>query len=115
MTPVDGPLASPFLIAVEAPLSWRKWVRRVDASGAIVDATGLSDADAEAALAADADFNERIANAIFDDYKIQGVFFPWRVGGQMRLWSRISAQVYNTLADYQAFAAAVLDLKARRE
>jgi isopenicillin-N epimerase len=109
---------APFLVPVELPLDWRAWVRRPapgGAPGAEADAVGLPAAEAEAALSADEGFNERVANALFFGYGIQTALFTWRVGGAVRLWLRISAQVYNTLDDYRALAAAVLDLKAKTE
>lgn len=121
----EGPCAAPFLATIECPINWRKWVRRTvnstttDINGQIlnvkkeVDASDLSETEAEAALQADEGLNERIANAIFFGYQIQSVFYPWQVDGKIRLWCRISAQVYNTPNEYRKLAYAVLDLKQR--
>jgi isopenicillin-N epimerase len=110
---------APFLCPLECPIDWRVWVRRALPDGTEADARGLPLAEAEAALFADEGFNERVANAIFFGYRIQGVIFPWRVvvgeegRTEVRIFTRISAQVYNTPDDYRAFAAAVLDLKQK--
>ena len=121
----EGPCAAPFLATIECPINWRKWVRRIvtttstDINGQTVtvskemDASDLSETEAEAVLAADEGLNERIANAIFNGYQIQSVFYPWRVANKIRLWCRISAQVYNTLQEYRKLGLAVLDLKQR--
>jgi selenocysteine lyase/cysteine desulfurase len=113
-------LCAPFLVMLEAPLDWRKWVRRsvttTAADGSTttheVDASGLSEDEAVAALHADEGLNERIANAVFDRCGAQSVFFPWKHDGKMKLFNRISAQVYNTEDDYRKLARCVLELKA---
>jgi isopenicillin-N epimerase len=111
-------MTAPFLVPVEVPINWRAWVRRPAPAGSPAgaegpNALGLGEEEAEAALAADEGFNERLANAVFFAQGIQSVFYPWRVGGRTRLWCRISAQVYNTPEDYRRLARAVLDLKAK--
>ena len=63
------------------------------------------------ALRADGGFNERVSLAVLQRYGIQCQFFPWRADGRISLWLRISAQVYNTIADYEAVAAALLDMR----
>jgi isopenicillin-N epimerase len=98
-------LCAPFLVVVETPLDWRVWGRT--GGGNLV---GLPLEEAEAALAADEGFNERIAGAIFESERMQTVFFSWRVGGRMRVFTRISGQVYNVIGEYEQFAAAVLAL-----
>jgi len=118
-------MCCPILATIECPINWRKWVRRIvtttstDINGQTVtvskemDASDLSETEAEAVLAADEGLNERIANAIFNGYQIQSVFYPWRVDNKIRLWCRISAQVYNTPQEYRKLGLAVLDLKQR--
>ena len=110
--PAHVVLGSPFLVVIECPLNWRKWVRLPAASGG-GDASGLGEAAAESALAADEGFNERVACAVLFGYGVSSVFFPWRHDGKTKLWCRVSAQVYNVLQDYETLAQAVLDLKAR--
>ncbi len=124
-------IAAPFLCPIELPLNWKKWVvvRGVggvgggggaggdnDTTTTVKDATTCkTEEEAEAALAADEGFNERIANAVFFGYGVQCTVFPWKVNGKMRVYTRISAQVYNTPDDYRKYAAAVLDLKAKTQ
>lgn len=112
---IPSDMCAPFLVMLEAPLNWRKWVRRTLPDGTEGDVTGLPEAEAVAAMRADEGLNERIANAIFYRAGIQSVFFPWEHGGRVCLFNRISAQVYNTEEDYRKLAAAVLALKAETE
>lgn len=112
-------LSAPFTVAVELPLDYRRFVRvpvrGPDGSPTSeqMDATGLSDAEAEAAAAVDADINERVATMIFRASAVQTMCFLWKFEGRLRLWCRVSAQVYSTMEDYERLADAVLDLAAR--
>jgi isopenicillin-N epimerase len=105
-------LRAPFLAAVVTPLQWRTWVVR---QGGAQGVWGLPEGEALAAMDADAGLNERMANAVLAEANIQSVFFPWRVGGATVVANRISANVYNTLEEYERLAAAVLRVHARAE
>ena len=97
----------PFLAVVESPLDWKRWVRTPEGNSLPLD---VSDADAEASLARDEGFNERVACAILFGYGIQTVFFTWKIGGVMKMWNRTSAQVYNVREDYEHLARSVISL-----
>ena len=104
--------AAPFLVVLLSPLDWRAWTAR--AAGGAVGLAGLSDAEAEAAIDADDELPERIANAVLAVSGVQSVFFRWRVGGANRIMCRIAAQVYNGIEDYQRLAEAVLRVHAEQ-
>ena len=72
-------------------------------------AADLAAALLEAAKSDDG-INERVANALLAASGIQAAFFFWVVQGVGRIYVRISAQVYNTLGDYKALAAAMAAL-----
>lgn len=110
-------LCAPFLVAIEAPLSYRDFTRG-KAGARVPGIEGMCEEDACAAAGEDAGLNERVAQAIFERDGIQSQFFFWQVRGQAggaplrgAIFCRISAQVYNCMADYEALAAAVLRLK----
>jgi len=106
-------LRTPFLVAVVTPLQWRSWVVRGD--GGARGVWGLPEAEADAAREADAGLNERLANAVLAEANVQSVFFPWRVGGEVVIANRISANVYNTIEEYERLAAAVLRVHEKAE
>ena len=55
---------------------------------------------------------ERCANAVLAQVgRVQSVFFPWEYGGEIAIWCRISAQVYNVVEDYEKLARAVAAVK----
>lgn len=101
-------LTAPFLQVVRTPLDWRAWVRGADGR----DVRSLDDAAARAALLADGGLSDRFGNAVLaQPGRVQSVFFPWEYGGDIVIWCRISAQVYNTVAEYETLAAAVSVIK----
>lgn len=104
-------LSAPFLICIEYPLDWKVWVRTSEGR----NCAGWSDEQAEAALAKDEGYNERVATALFHGWRLQSQAFTWKVGGKVRLYCRISAQVYNCMEDYERLAQAVLELKQQTE
>jgi isopenicillin-N epimerase len=105
-------LRTPFLVAVVSPLQWRSWVVRRDGGRG---AWGLPEARAREELDADAGLNERLANAVLAAGGGQSVFFPWPVGDEVVVANRISANVYNTVEEYERLAAAVLRVHAAAE
>ena len=106
----DPSLCAPFLVPVRTPFDVRAFLTSPNA-GALTHE--------EAAAAADADdgLNERVATAIFTHSRIQVQVVWWRSsavpGGQGALFTRLSAQVYNTLDDYKKLAKAVQNLAAQ--
>lgn len=98
-------LAAPFMRSLGTPLDYRRFVEPPLAAGA-------SEAEAVAAALADAGLNERVAGAIFAASRVQGQFAFWVVGGRGGLYTRISAQVYNVMADFDRLGDAVLALAA---
>lgn len=101
-------LSTPFLAVIRTPLNWRAWVR--DSEGH--DVQSIDDTQARAALLSDSGLPERISNACLKQPgRVQSVFYAWAYGNDVTIWCRISAQVYNTIEDYQALAHAVNALK----
>lgn len=101
-------LCVPFLAVVRSPFDWRAWVRCADGK----DARKLDLESALAALEADGGVPERCANAVLAQTgRVQSVFFPWEYGGEIAIWCRISAQVYNVVEDYEKLARAVAAVK----
>jgi selenocysteine lyase/cysteine desulfurase len=106
-------LRAPFLVATVTPLRWRSWVLNKDgARGAAAD---VPEADAGPLFDADYALNERIAGAVLAAGGGQSVFFPWRIGPAWVIVNRISANVYNTLEEYERLAAVVLRVHGEAE
>ena len=106
LTPEAG-VSAPFLVVVETPLELADFVLPPPPPAATRE-------QLSALAAADAGLNERVADAVLQASGVQGFFFYWVVGGVGRLYCRLSAQVFNTLGDYQVLAAGVLAVKRRR-
>jgi isopenicillin-N epimerase len=104
-------IVCPFLAVVVTPLDWRAW-GETPGGGRLGN---LEEAAALEALEADHGLPERIANAVFKVSGVQSVFWKWRVNGRCCIMNRISAQVYNTLGDYERLAAAVLQVHRERK
>jgi selenocysteine lyase/cysteine desulfurase len=113
-------LSAPFLRVILTPIDFRPFLAIFQSKEALKaagfgEATRPRDLDSHVALklaSNDNQLNEAVAQAIFKDTGIQGQFFLWVVNGTARLYCRISAQVYNTLEDYNALGEAVLRLCA---
>ena len=104
----DAAQAAPHMAVIEAPFGWRSFVQPPLPPDA-------SEEEAARALAADSGFNERVSAAVLRGFGCQSQWFVWRVSGVPLLWVRISAQVYNTIGDYEALAVAGLELRRRVE
>ena len=99
-------LCAPFLVPVRSPLSLRRLLR-VPAG----DADALSDEALADAIDADGAFNESCARLIFASSHVYAQCVWWRNDGRGGgLYVRLSAQVYNDLADYEALARGIAAL-----
>ena len=102
----DVSQAAPHMAVIEGPFGWRSFVRPPLPPDA-------SEEEAAQALAADSGFNERVSMAVLQGFGVQSQWFVWKASGVPLLWVRISAQVYNTIGDYEALASAGLELRRR--
>ena len=107
-------LCAPFLIPVRAPLSALAWLPKGHPAVASAARGDLVVTD-ELARECVSRINEAVAGELWQHNRIQSQTFCWVVGGEPTIYVRLSAQVYNTLDEYKALAAAVVALKEREK
>ena len=104
-------LSAPFMRTIETPLDYRCFL-----AGSGRTPTGALVSEEEGAKLAVADaggVNARVATEIFSATGIQSQFMCWLHDGRLKMFCRISAQVYNTIDEYRRLGAAVLALAAQ--
>jgi selenocysteine lyase/cysteine desulfurase len=92
-------LAAPFLATIELPFTYEAYLARYPDS----TSGDMKINDGNDMLKVSHHKGYNVMKKLLEEYNIQTVVFDW----QGRLWARVSAQVYNSLSDFEQLCSAI--------